>query len=146
MNIRSVAMTAMLTVAGVAAVSAPALAEYKVCNKTTKTTSVAVGYYDDKTPDGVENGVWVSEGWWNVEPGKCATPITGPLKVRYVYVYAEHPDGSGWAGENPFCVKDAEFTIRGNENCERRGFSSKQFSEVDTGAESKSYTTNLTDD
>lgn len=145
MKIRSVAMAAVLAVVGGAALSAPALAEYKVCNQTKQTTSVAIGYYEDKTNDGVENGVWVSEGWWNVEPGKCATPIQGALKVRYVYVYAEHPDGSGWTGENVFCTKDAEFTIRGNENCERRGFSSKNFSEVDTGAEAKSYTTNLTD-
>ncbi|MFA5122710.1 DUF1036 domain-containing protein [Zavarzinia sp.] len=145
MNLRSAVTAASVLVAGMAFAASPAFAEYKVCNKTDKTTSVAVGYYDDKTNDGVDNGVWVSEGWWNVKTGQCATPIPGPLKVRYVYVYAEHPDGSGWAGENNFCVKDNEFTIRGNENCERRGFQTKGFSEVDTGPESKSYTTNLTD-
>lgn len=144
MNIRS-AFAGAAMAAGLLVAASPAFAEYMVCNKTKQTTSVAVGYYEDKTPDGIENGVWVSEGWWNVEPGKCATPISGPLKVRYVYVYAEHPDGSSWPGESPFCAKDATFTIRGNTNCEKRGFYSKNFTEVDTGQEAKSYTTNLTD-
>jgi len=144
MRIGAVAV-ATLMATGVALAATPAFAEYKVCNKTKLTTSVAVGYYDDKTANGVEDGVWTSEGWWNIEAGKCADLIKGPLKVRYVYVYAEHPDGSGWSGDSNFCVKQAEFTIRGNENCERRGFETKGFSEVDTGADGKSYTTNLTD-
>ncbi|MCF4165176.1 DUF1036 domain-containing protein [Zavarzinia compransoris] len=146
MKIRSIAAAALGMGIATVAFSAPALAEYQVCNKTSKTTSVAVGYYDDRSNDGVENGVWTSEGWWNIEPGDCATPIEGPLKVRYVYVYAEHPDGSSWPGASDFCTKDSIFTIRSKINCERRGFRTRQFIEVDTGPDAKSYTTNLTDD
>ena len=137
MSIRSTIIATAGLAAATVAFASPAFAEYKVCNKTSRTTSVAVGYYDDRTNDGVSNGVWTSEGWWNIQPGSCATPIEGPLKVRYVYI---------WPGDSPFCAKDASFTIRGNENCERRGFYTKNFTEVDTGADAKSYTTNLTDD
>ena len=31
---------------------------------------------------------FATEGWWSVTPNTCATPIKGPLKGRYVYLYA----------------------------------------------------------
>ena len=34
-----------------------------------------------------------TEGWWVATPGSCATPIRGPLKSRFVYLYATDIDG-----------------------------------------------------
>lgn len=122
-----------------------ARAEYQVCNQSKLAASIAIAYHEDKSLDGVDNGAWVSEGWWNLDPGKCGTLIAGPLTVRYIYLYAESTDGSNWGGDKAFCTKTAEFTIKDQATCEARGLTTTRFLEVDTGGASKTYTTNLTE-
>ena len=113
--------------------SAPAAADFTVCNLTNSTIGVAVGYDD--------NGVWVTEGWWTLSPPRgdepsCVTPeaLAGPLQSRYYYVYAvDYTLGGEWAGDNYMCTQDIEFTIRGIDDCIARGLDRTGFAEIDAG-------------
>ena len=65
---------------GLGAGFTPAHAALNVCNKSALPAKVAMARF---------NGVkWTSEGWWMVEPAKCATLVTGALNARYYYIYA----------------------------------------------------------
>lgn len=111
---------------GVVGTALPAAADLEICNKTGYLTSVAIGYAG-------EDDTWVSEGWWNIEGGDCATVISGDLALRYYYLYAEHDEiGGSWSDEYYFCTSDNKFTILGDTNCEQRGYQTTGFLEIDT--------------
>lgn len=112
-------------------------AELKLCNGTTSRIGVAIGYKDK---DG-----WASEGWWNVDSQSCALLIKDKLRARFYYFYAfDYDKGGEWGGSIPMCTNDVEFTIKGIENCEARGFKKGGFFEVDT-QEQTDWTVKLTD-
>jgi uncharacterized membrane protein len=117
--------------------AAPAQAKFSVCNKTDHPTAAAIGYFRGK--------VWVSEGWWKVEPGKCVDILRGALRARYYYLRGVHLGVDGaWDGNRFFCVAADNFTIKGRGECKKRGFAQAGFFEIDTGT----YTTwvqNLSD-
>ncbi len=118
-----------------AASSAPALADFRVCNKTRSLANLAVGMN--------AGDQFATEGWWTVTPGSCATLIRGPLKGRYVYLYATDIDGVDvLRGTVSMCVDRAKFKVFGVENCWRRGLQAVTFMEVDT-RESPDWTTFL---
>ncbi len=118
-------------------VAAPAQAKFRLCNKTDHAMAAAIGYYKGK--------VWVSEGWWKVEPKRCMDILRGALKARYYYLRGVHLGVDGaWDGNRYFCVAADNFTIKGRSNCSKRGFGQAGFFEIDTGV----YTTwvqNLSD-
>ena len=118
---------------GIAFASAPAKADFEICNKTKESVSVAVGYR--------ENGDWISEGWWNVEGGQCATVYAKKLSEVKYYVYGES-DSLVWQGDYTFCVVNDEFTIVGDTDCKKRGYEPQGFMEVDVG-DNTSFTFNL---
>jgi uncharacterized membrane protein len=106
--------------------SAPAQAKFTVCNKTEHPLSVAIGRYQEKA--------WVSEGWWKVEPPGCADILRPALKAPYYYLRGVHMGVDGaWDGNRYFCVKADNFTIKGRENCKKRGLAQAGFFEIDTG-------------
>ncbi len=114
-----------------------AVAELKLCNSTSSRVGVAIGYKDK---DG-----WASEGWWNVDSQSCALLIQDKLRARYYYIYAfDYDKGGEWGGPIPMCTNDVEFTIKGIDNCEGRGFKKSSFFEVDT-QEQTDWTVKLTD-
>ncbi|HZV22038.1 MAG TPA: DUF1036 domain-containing protein [Hyphomicrobiales bacterium] len=118
-------------------VPGPASAELKLCNSTSSRVGVAIGYKDK---DG-----WASEGWWNVESQSCALLIQDKLRARYYYIYAfDYDKGGEWGGAISMCTNDVEFTIKGIDNCEGRGFKKSGFFEVDT-QEQTDWTVKLTD-
>ncbi len=137
----SLLMAKALLVAGLfsfapAAVRA-AHAELKLCNSTSSRIGVAIGYKDK---DG-----WTSEGWWNVDSQTCALLIQDKLRARFYYIYAfDYDKGGEWGGPIPMCTNDVEFTIKGIDNCEGRGFKKSGFFEVDT-QEQSDWTVKLTD-
>jgi uncharacterized membrane protein len=113
-----------------------AQAELKICNETQDVQGVSIGYKGEAD--------WTSEGWWNIQPGDCATPVSGDLKQRYYYYRAE-VDGGPFEGEDyTFCTSPDVFTIVGDTDCEARGYEKENFSEIDTGTSAKSYTFTLT--
>jgi uncharacterized membrane protein len=114
-----------------------ASAEWTICNNTGYPVAVAVGYE--------ENGDWISEGWWNIEGGSCAEPISGDLENRYYFYYAEQIGFKNvWIGDAAFCVSSNRFTIVSDRKCNSRGYDRKGFVQVDTGS-SPSWTTTLVD-
>ena len=126
--------------AGVVGLALPgaAWAGLRICNETGDTQSVAIGY------KGAED--WTSEGWWNIAPGDCATPVLGDLQKRYFYYRAE-VDGGDFDGENyMFCTSPDEFTIVGDTECEDRGYDREAFREIDTGEEATEYVFTLVAD
>lgn len=130
-----------LLVAGVLSVAPGAIgaahAELKLCNSTSSRIGVAIGYKDK---DG-----WTSEGWWNVDSQTCALLIQDKLRARFYYIFAfDYDKGGEWGGQIPMCTNDVEFTIKGIDNCEGRGFKKSGFFEVDT-QEQSDWTVKLTD-
>jgi uncharacterized membrane protein len=133
---RLLVASAVFAAAGLAAVG-PARADLKLCNTTGSRIGVAIGYQDT-------NG-WTTEGWWNVASQTCETLFKGTLSSRYWYVHAvDYDRGGEWTGKSQMCTTDKTFTIRGVQDCARRGYKSNGFFEVDT-LEAKDWTIRLTD-
>jgi uncharacterized membrane protein len=115
----------------------PAHADLKLCNTTASRIGVAIGYQD---PTG-----WTTEGWWNISAQTCETLYKGTLASRFYYIHAiDYDRGGEWAGKSQMCTADKSFTIRGVQDCTRRGYKSTGFFEVDT-QEAKDWTIRLTD-
>jgi uncharacterized membrane protein len=126
-----------LAFAVLAIVSSPARADFRVCNKTHALINIAVG------TDAGE--AFKTEGWWVATPGSCATPVRGPLKSRFVYLYATDIDGVDLVtGTATMCIDRGRFVAYGAENCWRRGLQAVTFAEIDT-LDSGDWTTFLTD-
>ncbi len=107
------------------AATAPALADFRVCNATQGLVGVAIGY---RASTG-----WVTEGWWHIEGSTCKTLIEGALSSRYYYLYAEDAERGGrWDGPVNMCVAEREFKIAGAGDCFARGFQRAGFQEYDT--------------
>src|ERR1700675_3539583 len=124
-------------VRAVSARSAPAAADFRLCNNTTSRVGIAVGYK--------ENEGWTTEGWWNLAGRSCETLLRGALVARFYYIYAvDYDRGGEWSGQAYMCTRDKEFTIRGTDDCLARGFDRTGFFEVDTG-EQPSWTVQLTE-
>jgi uncharacterized membrane protein len=118
--------------------AAPALADLSLCNKTSSRVGVVIGYYDQ------EQG-WTTEGWWTFQPLTCQPLLKRTIPSQFVYVHAvDYDRGGEWAGNKVMCTQDKAFTIRGAQDCVRRGLKSTQFFEVDTKSE-KDWTIHLVD-
>jgi len=116
---------------------ASAFADFRLCNTTSGRVGVAIGYKNGKN--------WVSEGWWNISASNCETLLKGPLVARYYYVYAlDYDHGGEWGGKSFMCTRSHEFTIRGADRCQARGFDRTGFFEIDTG-EQRSWIVQLTE-
>jgi uncharacterized membrane protein len=113
----------------------PAQAALNVCNKARHPARVALGRFDGRA--------WMSEGWWTIEPGKCAMLIKSPLDARYYYLYGADTDSGVWDGSTGFCTTANEkFSISGQGDCARRGYDRRRFFQIDTG-NSTSHTQTL---
>jgi uncharacterized membrane protein len=133
MTVRSIALATGLLLASVM----PAAADLRLCNTTSSRIGVSIGYQD-------ANG-WATEGWWNIAAQTCETLYKGTLASRYFYVHAvDYDRGGEWSGQSFMCTSDRVFTIRGVQDCQRRGYKRTGFFEVDTG-EAKEWTVRLTD-
>lgn len=118
-------------------IALPALAGFKVCNKTPHDAKVALGRFDGHA--------WTSQGWWTVAPKSCALLLTNPLDARYYYLYATDGAAASWDGRRGFCVASSDrFQIEGRADCEAHGYDRKGFFEVDTG-QARDYTQTLSD-
>ena len=106
-------------------VTTPALANLRVCNQTSKTVSIALGY---RAKQG-----WQSEGWWVAAPSACTSVFKGDLSSRFYYLFAaDDLSGGTWEGKVFMCTQDQTFTILGVEDCLARGYERTGFFEVDT--------------
>jgi uncharacterized membrane protein len=111
--------------------------DLKLCNTTSSRVGVAIGYQDSTG--------WTTEGWWNIAAQTCETLYKGTLSSRFYYVHAvDYDRGGEWAGKSVMCTTDKTFTIRGVQDCPRRGYKSTGFFEVDT-QDANAWTIRLTD-
>jgi uncharacterized membrane protein len=111
--------------------------DLKLCNTTSSRVGVAIGYQDSTG--------WTTEGWWNIAAQTCETLYKGTLSSRFYYVHAvDYDRGGEWAGKSVMCTADKTFTIRGVQDCPRRGYKNTGFFEVDT-QEANAWTIRLTD-
>ncbi|MEM1409975.1 MAG: DUF1036 domain-containing protein, partial [Pseudomonadota bacterium] len=126
LSVRSTAsLLSLLAGLGWFGIAKPSFAELRLCNDTDELQSVALGYRGETD--------WSSRGWWNIEPGGCATVIEGKLTQRYYYYYADSPSG-GFRGQRfVFCVSETAFEITGDTDCPDRGYQEEDFREIDTG-------------
>jgi uncharacterized membrane protein len=123
--------------AALLALATPTHADLRLCNTTSSRIGVAIGYQDATG--------WTTEGWWNVAAQSCETLYKGTLSSRFWYVHAiDYDRGGEWAGSSTMCTVDKAFTIRGVQDCARRGYKNTGFFEVDT-KEAKDWTIRLTD-
>lgn len=130
-------MAIALAVGVLAGVATPALADLRICNKTSSRVGIAVGYKDEES--------WKTEGWWNLAANSCETLLAGSLVSRYYYLYAvDYDRGGEWSGRSFMCTQEKTFTIKGIEDCLKRGFERTGFFEIDTG-EQRTWTVQLTE-
>ena len=108
--------------------SDPAAADFRVCNNTSNHLRLAIGYKSE--------GDWTTKGWWDLDPSKCESLITGTLAGRYYYVHAAEFDGE-WSGKAFLCTGKGSFTIQGSDRCSVRGLDRTGFVEVDTQNQSE---------
>ncbi len=127
----------LVAAAALSVLGGPALADLKLCNSTASRVGISIGYLD-KTG-------WATEGWWNVAAQTCETLLKGAVPSRFIYVHAiDYDRGGEWAGKNQMCTGDKSYSIRGVQECAKRGYKPTGFFEVDTG-DAKEWTVRLTD-
>ena len=137
-NARRLAAAGSLLFALLAGFS-PARADLRLCNTTPGRIGVAIGYKDASAAG------WATEGWWNIAAQTCETVYKGTLSGRFYYIHAiDYDRGGEWAGQSYMCAADKSFTIKGVQDCQKRGFNRIGFFEVDTG-DAKDWTIRLTD-
>lgn len=125
--------------------AAPARAAFLFCNHTQTPLEAAFGYR--------EQIVWLSEGWWQIQPGQCARVFSRPLTQRFYFYFARVltlPASDGkppmtWGGKYRFCTDNKAFKIEGDSDCELRGYQEKGFQEVDIGPNKRDYTLTFED-
>jgi uncharacterized membrane protein len=120
---------------------AQAHAAYDLCNSTSYTIRAAVAFK--------VAGDYQSAGWFTVYPGFCRPIIDKPLNQETYYIHARTVRGHkgpmrAWTGDDEFCVDQDDFDIKGDRDCEKRGYASAYFAEVDVG-HAKSWTTTFTE-
>jgi uncharacterized membrane protein len=103
-----------------------ALANMRYCNKSAMPIATAVTYLDNSDR-------WVTEGWWTIWPGDCAS--VAPIYNRYIAVRAQVPGNVfAWTGKTKkYCVTNRAFRRYTQDEC---GSDFKDFAEffnVDTG-------------
>ena len=98
----------------------------ELCNLSNSQVWVAVMY-------GTGNGQWQSQGWWGINPSRCAT-IMGSLNNRYYYAHAYRADGTTWGSSTSGCVDpNSAFTLDSTNECSQEGAEQRRFFRIDTG-------------
>ncbi len=112
-------------------------AEFRICNKTTGRIGLAVGVQ--------EGPIRITQGWFNVKPNSCETPVRDDLKKGPYFLYAiDYDRGGEWSGAELLCVSDREFYIESAVDCYARGYDRAGFRIIDTKG-LKSWTLDLND-
>ncbi|MCH2093762.1 MAG: DUF1036 domain-containing protein, partial [Rhodobacteraceae bacterium] len=93
-----------------------------------------------------EDGAWVSEGWWGVEPFDCREVISEDLTRAFYYWRATNVHGAFRDDAFSFCTEGSAFTIVGDHDCEGRGYRKEQFREEKLNGATDYYITLTAED
>ena len=93
---------------GVAVQTAPASADFRVCNRTSYVLEAAVGYEASTQ--------MLTRGWTRILPGDCNVALQGPLSASEYFLYARTSRAHtgpqhDWGGRIRLCAKDSNFAI-----------------------------------
>jgi uncharacterized membrane protein len=113
----------------------PVWAGLEICNDTDIPHDIAVGYKQD--------GHWVSEGWWSLDPSACVTAIEGDLNYRFYYYHARGAGQNFLHDQLSFCTLQGVFSITGDNDCNLRGYDKTYFAKIDTGRGSRNFSQQL---
>ena len=145
-----VARIALMVMMVVCAAPSPANASLVFCNRTQQPLEAALGHREHSDEDSAD--VWISEGWWRIEPGQCSRVYGQPLKERFYFYHATalSPNAPGkkpfvWQGKYQFCTDAKAFKVEGDGDCEGRGYRVKGFQQIDIGANARDYTLDFKD-
>ena len=113
--------------------TAPARADFVVCNRAAKKAFVAVSWTD------TQGQTW-SKGWLQLQPGACGSTLNGRVSNAEIGVYAETLSGGRVSGNTRRCViwvhEEPSWNIRDAGNatrCQGRGREMKAFEMIRTG-------------
>lgn len=133
----------LIALAG-ASLAMPAEAAFQFCNNTRYPIEAAFGYREETA--------WMSEGWWQIQPGQCARVYNKPLTQRFYFYYGRQLLSSNegkppvvWSGKYAFCADKKAFRSEGDSNCESRGLEQRGFQEVDVGLNQRDYSLSFED-
>ena len=136
-SLRAIALLA-LAIAANGAMAAIARAEFRICNKTPGRIGLVIGVKDGP--------IHITQGWFNLKPNACETPIREDLKDGPYYIYGvDYDRGGEWTGPELLCVGDREFYVEGSTDCYARGYDRAGFRRIDTNRQ-KSWTLNIIDE
>ena len=123
-----------------------AAADFRICNQSAVELSAIAGFYD--------NG-WVAKGWYNLDPGECATPYTGNANSKNFYIYAHsnseltrwlNGSNTHWSGrEGVFCPPRERFQKRFTLSSSDTKCHAAKAKMLKVEASSRNYTFSLTD-
>lgn len=121
------------------------------CNRAQQPIEAALGHREQGEAEDAGD-VWISEGWWRIEPGQCSRVFGQPLKERFYFYHATAlaPNAPGkkpfvWQGKYQFCTDAKAFRIEGDGDCEGRGYKVKGFQQIDLGPNTRDYTLDFKD-
>lgn len=120
--------------------AAPALADYRLCNRTAYVLDAALAIETD--------GATATKGWFRVLPGGCRAMLSGETEGDRFFLHAETPRAYGERSETPdvarmLCVKEGEFLLSGAESCAGRQGRLAPFTEVTDDVAGEAGTTEL---
>jgi uncharacterized membrane protein len=108
------------------ALSAPARADFKLCNRMSYVVEAAIG---------IEVGAAVAtRGWFRVDPGQCRDIVQGTLQFDHLYLHSRTLSVYGASpipqtGQADLCIAPGNFVIAGARTC-RSGQRLARFTEV----------------
>lgn len=123
--------------------AAPALADFRICNRTSYVIYAAVGY---------ESGTqMLTRGWTRIIPGDCGMALEGRLDQPAYFLYARSSrahagPARAWGGRIRLCAKETNFAIDvpvGGARCGSDDAFLMPFASLPTGHKA-SWTTTLT--
>lgn len=114
---------------GAAVFAAPAQAGLEFCNRSSYLLDAASAHE-------VEQGVLV-QGWFEINPGDCATVIGEDLSGGEYYAFARTRGAHGasrrlTSGDRMLCIDVADFSFVSANGCTGRGLQKVEFARIDT--------------
>jgi uncharacterized membrane protein len=130
--------------AALAALCAPARADFQICNRMSYVVEAAIGLQ--------EAGSLVTRGWYRIDPGQCRSTVEGAVNADQFYVHARALPAYGTspspqAGNAELCVGRQNFIVpAAGRGCSRPGQQLARFTEVKPFASDAGWTAYLAEE